>query len=80
VVHDRTSANEWLQAARRVARQIYVEGTPWLVYELPPAPFDRRSSVSLVFEAENAVRRVRTFPADWRSLRDEELFALSWNY
>jgi len=78
--HDRTSANEWLQAARRAARQIIVEGTSWLVYELPPAPFDRRSSTSLVFETESAVRRVRTFPADWRSLGDEALFELSWTY
>ncbi|HEY7237206.1 MAG TPA: hypothetical protein VH539_23825 [Gemmatimonadaceae bacterium] len=70
---------EWLRAARSAARQIFVEGTPWLVYELPPAPFDRRSTPSLVFEAEHTVRRVRTFPTDWRSFSDQELFELSWN-
>jgi len=79
VVYDRTSASDWLQTARRAARQIFVEGMPWLVYELPPAPFDRRSATSLVFETENTVRRVRTFPADWRTLSDDDLFALSWN-
>lgn len=76
---DRSMPLEWLRAARSAARQVFVEGTPWLVYELPPAPFDRRSAPSLVFEAEHTVRRVRMFPTDWRKLPDEELFALSWN-
>jgi hypothetical protein len=80
VVYDRTSAYEWLQTARRAARQVVVEGMPWLVYELPSAPFDRRSTTSLVFETENTVRRVRTFPAGWRDLSDDDLFALSWNH
>jgi hypothetical protein len=50
----------------------------WRVYELPPLPFDRRNSSSLVFESDNAVRRVRNYPLDWRHLSDEELLALSW--
>jgi hypothetical protein len=80
MVLDRHSASEWLRAARSAARQVVVDGMPWLVYELPPAPFDRRSSPSLVFESDNTVRRIRTFPAGWRSLSDEALFALSWSY
>jgi hypothetical protein len=80
VVNDRSSAFEWLRSARRTARQIFVDGVPWLVYELPPAPFDRRSTPSLVFEAENTVRRVRTFPDDWRTLTDEALEELSWQH
>ncbi|HEY2377087.1 MAG TPA: hypothetical protein VGH98_14020 [Gemmatimonadaceae bacterium] len=80
MVHDHNAAGEWLRAARRLARQIVDDGVPWLVYELPPAPFDRRSSPSLVFETENAVRRVRVYPEDWRELPDHDLFALSWTY
>lgn len=33
---------------------------------------------SLVFESENAVRRVRNFPDDWLTLSDAALLALSW--
>jgi hypothetical protein len=75
---DRMLVTEWLRVARRTAREIFVDGMPWLVYELPPAPFDRRSSPSLVFETESTVRRVRSYPADWRQLSDADLFALSW--
>lgn len=77
---DRSAAGEWLRAARRAAREIFIEGMPWLVYELPAAPFDRRSSPSLVFETESTVRRVRSYPGDWRDLSDDDLFALSWKY
>jgi hypothetical protein len=80
VVYDRNSAYEWLQTARRAARQVVFEGIPWLVYELAPAPFDRRNTTSLVFETENTVRRVRTFPAGWRDLSDDALVALSWSH
>ncbi|MFL5612414.1 MAG: hypothetical protein ACJ796_01985 [Gemmatimonadaceae bacterium] len=67
-----------LREAQRTARQVIVDGAPWLVYELPAMPFDRRNSPSLVFESDSAVRRVRDYPADWRSLSDDDLFALSW--
>lgn len=68
-----------LREAHRNARHIVIKGVPWLVYELPPQVFDRRNTPSLVFESAMAIRRVRSFPADWRSLGDEELFALSWS-
>ena len=74
--HERSASV--LREAQRTARRITVDGVPWLVYELPPTPFDRRNSPSLVFENEATVRRVRAYPADWRWLSDEELFALSW--
>ena len=67
-----------LREAQRTARRLFVGGEHWRVYELPPTAFDRRSSPSLVFENETTVRRVREYPADWRTLNDEELFALSW--
>jgi len=72
------SPTDLFHEARRGARELWVNRVPWRVYELPPAPFDRRGSSSLVFESEGAVRRVRNFPTNWRALNDNELFALSW--
>ena len=67
-----------LQSAQRNARRLAIEGEMWLVYELPPLSFDRRSTPSLIFESDVSMRRVRNYPADWRTLSDEELTALSW--
>ena len=66
-----------LIAAKKNARELVVDGEIWLVYELPPLPFDRRNAPSLVFESKVAVRRIRSFPAEWRALSDGDLFALS---
>lgn len=33
---------------------------------------------SLIFESEVSFRRVRVYPPDWRRLKDEELYELSW--
>ena len=68
-----------IRAAQRNGRHLSIDGTRWLVYELSPMPFDRRSSPSLIFESDMALRRVRDFPADWRTLSDAQLFALSWS-
>jgi hypothetical protein len=78
MVHDPQYTSEWVRGARRSARQLIVEHLVWLVYELPPAPFDRRSTPSLVFESDDTVRRVRVYPSDWRVLSDHDLYALSW--
>jgi hypothetical protein len=67
-----------LRQAKQHERQIVIDRVRWLVYELAPPPLDRRSSPSLVFESEGTVRRVRNYPADWRALSDEALFAVSW--
>lgn len=74
---DFSRTSEVLAEAQRTARRLVVDGNTWLVYQLPPLPFDRRSTDSLVFENENVVRRVRNYPPDWRLLDDEKLFALS---
>jgi hypothetical protein len=66
-------------ALRRTARQIVFDDVPWLVYLLPPALYDRCPIASLIFENETTMRRVRNFPANWRALGDDELFAISWN-
>jgi hypothetical protein len=67
-----------LREAQRTARRLFVDGEHWRVYELAPPTLDRRTSPSLVFENEMTVRRVRQYPADWRTLNDAELLALSW--
>jgi hypothetical protein len=71
------SSRSLLEEAIRSARQIVVEDVVWLVYELA-FPFDRRSTPSLIFENEHAMRRIRNYPANWCTLSDEDLFALSW--
>lgn len=50
------------------------EGRLWRVRELRFAD----AAPSLIFESETGFRRVRAYPATWRSLSDEELFDLSW--
>ena len=75
---DDSPSFEGLRQAQRTARQLRAEGTVWLVYELRTIPFDRRSSSSLIFESDSAIRRVRSYPENWRALSDEALFALSW--
>jgi len=67
-----------LEELHLTARQLWVDGVLWFAYELPASSFDRRSTASLVFESDAMMRRIRNYPADWRQLEDEELFALSW--
>jgi hypothetical protein len=51
----------------------------WCVYESPrPCADGTPRPGSLIFESDAAIRRVRDFPADWRTLTDAELEALSW--
>lgn len=86
VATERSPINDqWLRArdamrqARAVGRPLIIEDVPWIVYEMAANQFDRRQTPVLVFEAENIIRRVRDFPANWRELPDETLIALSWS-
>jgi hypothetical protein len=54
------------------------DGTRWHVSERPFGDYDRRRGLSLIFASDFAVRRVRDFPADWHTLSDEDLLAVSW--
>jgi hypothetical protein len=65
------------ESARANGRLVVGDGIEWSVYELPPMAYDRRGSASLVFESADAFRRVRTFPIDWQTLDDAELYAVS---
>lgn len=67
-----------LRGALARARRVETESATWLVYELPLATYDRRSTMFLVFETEGVMRRVQRYPPDWSSLSDDALIALSW--
>lgn len=54
------------------------DGMRWRVFEQSFSAYDRRRGTSLIFSSDAAVRRVREFPASWRSLSDADLVALSW--
>ena len=53
-------------------------GHAWRVFEREYTPDDRRKGLALVFWSEEVIRIVRRFPADWRSLSDPALMAVSW--
>jgi hypothetical protein len=59
-------------------RHLMHDGVEWMVYERSWGDYDRRSATKLVFESDAAVRVVRSFPAQWYALTDDELVALSW--
>lgn len=51
------------------------QGTAWRVFE---HRYDDEPAFTLIFESDHAFRRVRSYPANWRSLPAPELEALSW--
>lgn len=75
--NDSASARQQ-EELRASARTVLIDWVPWLVYELPPDAFDRRSTPSLIFESDEVMRRVRSYPENWRELSDAELIELSW--
>ncbi len=46
----------------------------WTVHEVT----ERNGTRSLLFVSTEGFRRVRAYPADWRSLTPAELWELSW--
>ncbi len=68
-----------MPGGRPDSRELLIDGDLWTVYERPPDDVDRRQSPSLVFESRSAIRRVRNYPAEWRSLSDAALTRLSWS-
>ncbi|HKW46330.1 MAG TPA: hypothetical protein VJN70_02765 [Gemmatimonadaceae bacterium] len=45
----------------------------WTVYE------NSTADQTLIFETDGIARRVRTYPANWAELPDDELYVLSWS-
>ena len=59
-----------------VVRIIVIAGKSWTVSEV----VDQTTfAPGLIFTGQGVARRVRDFPADWRTLPDEKLYALSWS-
>lgn len=54
------------------------DGTAWLVQEVEDSRYSRRSTRSLVFSSDAAMRRVRSYPPTWMDLSDAQLFDLSF--
>lgn len=73
-----TDRNEILSPPpTRKVRRLSAEGLRWTVQEVPAPPFDRRGGTHLMFDGELVMRRIRTFPTDWYTLSDDELYALT---
>ena len=69
---------EMATGEHRRRRLLVHDGIEWAIYERAWGEYDRRSNTRLVFESDGAVRVVRSFPAEWFTLSDDELIALSW--
>lgn len=58
-------------------RHLLADGEVWSVYEVLAPSSSDDNGPSLTFESRKVVRRVRGYPANWRTLGEEALFALS---
>lgn len=57
------------------------DGTRWTVRQYADgSPMSNGSGPCLIFECDGIVRRVRTFPDNWRELGSAALLALSWGH
>lgn len=65
------------QPATRKVRHLVADGLRWEVREVQAPQFDRRGGTHLLFDGEQVMRRLRVFPADWASLSDDALYALT---
>ena len=76
-MHDQVGAGPRASEPRS---RTYVDddGMSWQVSE-QSSEYDRRHGRSLIFASDLAVRRVRNYPADWFSLSELALIALSWS-
>ena len=53
------------------------EHRSWTVQEVVSSQYDRRGARDLIFSSPEVVRRVRNYPANWHTLSDDALYALS---
>lgn len=53
------------------------DATYWAVHEIRDG--GQETVRSLIFVSEAGFRRVRSYPANWRDLSADELWALSWH-
>ena len=74
---DDSSSTRNAEQSALPSRRFHADGEIWSVREVTAPAFDRRGGTHLIFEGLEVMRRVRNFPADWTSLSDDELYALS---
>jgi hypothetical protein len=72
---DRRYGDDGKPRTHHAERRFTVAGEAWAVWEDVLSPI----GPSLVFENTKIARRVREYPANWRELSDEQLYALSWS-
>jgi len=71
--HERTFVGVAMLPRTRLVGQFRVGFQLWTVYE------DLEGDPALVFETDGIARRVRNYPANWRELSDDKIYALSWS-
>ncbi|HXT15020.1 MAG TPA: hypothetical protein VN706_05285 [Gemmatimonadaceae bacterium] len=77
-VRDLSDAPDVLHAALGSFRSVGgPDGQRWFVREIVDTSYDRRASGSLVFYHDKAMRRVRSYPANWRELPEADLYEVS---
>lgn len=70
-----TGTSDWLDR-EPPPRVLTVAGLRWSVSE--SRVYDRRVRAELLFQCDTLTMRIRTYPANWRSLGDDELWDLAW--
>jgi hypothetical protein len=65
------------RALSQDVRTIIADGQRWIVREVAAPQFDRRGGPHLVFWGDTVLRRLRVFPANWATLSDDDLYALT---
>ena len=74
-----TTTSPQTRRERTLHEQQDLRSVIWTVREVSGAELaDAPSRVSLVFMSYMAMRRVYDYPADWFTLSDAELLAVSW--
>lgn len=71
---ERRHGDDGKPRAHHAERRFTIEGEAWGVWEDPRS----LHGPSLVFENSKVARRVHDYPANWRELSDQDLYALSW--
>jgi hypothetical protein len=71
------AARDSASTASHERRVIGPDGREWRVREVPMPSYDRRGGSCLIFETNDAARRVRHYPSRWYECDDAELYGLS---
>lgn len=79
MTRDEERAQQRAAAVDRTRIVVDPQGRQWTVRELEGPSYDRRTTArSLVFVCDDAMRRVRNYPADWFDWSNDALYGLSF--